>query len=148
MVTEVLREQLATILEWHRHAAPSFQWGVVLHRRSERGHGRFGAVTAGGESFLLTVDLLDELSRMSCWLDGAVRVRLEARAAFELPAEFHGVSRPERAALVRNLAVYFDPGATSSEAGLFAAMAGELTPEGNPPDLFLLTRRRPPTWPR
>jgi hypothetical protein len=148
MVVEVFREQLATILEWHRHEVPGFRWGVVLHRRNERGHARFGAVTLGGESCLLTVDLLDELSRMSCWLDGAVRVRLESRSTFELPPDLRGAVRPERAALVRGLAVYFDPGATSAEAALFAAMAGELTPDhGNAPDLFLLTRRRPPTWP-
>ena len=63
MVVEVYREQLAAILDWHRHEVPGFQWGVALHRRNERGHMRFGAVTLGGESCLLTADLLDELGR-------------------------------------------------------------------------------------
>jgi hypothetical protein len=76
MVVDVFKEQLATIMEWHRRDLPSFKWGVVLHRRNERGRIRFGAVTSGGESLVLTSELLDELSRMSCWLDGAVRVRL------------------------------------------------------------------------
>ena len=147
MVVEVYREQLAAILEWHRHEVPGFRWGVVVHQRAERGRKRFGAVTLGGESLVLTAEMLDELSRMTCWLDGAVRVRLECRGTFELPPEAKALERPDRAALVRSLAVYFDPGAAGADATLFAAMAGELTPERCPTDLFLLTRRRPPTWP-
>ena len=147
MVVDVFKEQLATIMEWHRRDCPAFKWGVVLHRRNERGRIRFGAVTSGGESLVLTSELLDELSRMSCWLDGAVRVRLECRSTAELPAEWATIDRPDRAALVRSLAVYFDPGATGPDAALFAAMAGELTPESCPTELFVLTRRRPPTWP-
>jgi hypothetical protein len=148
MVVEVYREQLAAILDWHRHEVPGFQWGVALHRRNERGHMRFGAVTLGGESCLLTADLLDELSRVSAWLDGAVRVRLECRRSAELPPELAGVDRPDRAALVQSLAIYFDPGAAGQDAVLFAAMAGELTAENCPTDIFLLTRKRPATWPR
>lgn len=148
MVVEVYREQLAAILDWHRHEVPGFQWGVALHRRNERGHMRFGAVTLGGESCLLTADLLEELSRVSCWLDGAVRVRLECRRSAEFPPELAGVERPDRAALVQSLAIYFDPGAAGQDAVLFAAMAGELTAENCPTDIFLLTRKRPATWPR
>ena len=116
MVVDVFKEQLATIMEWHRRDLPSFKWGVVLHRRNERGRIRFGAVTSGGESMVLTSELLDELSRMSCWLDGAVRVRLECRSTADLPAEWAAADRPDRAALVRSLAVYFDPGATGPDA--------------------------------
>ncbi|MCU0621615.1 MAG: hypothetical protein MUC69_08940 [Gemmatimonadales bacterium] len=147
LVVEVYREQLAAILDWHRHEVPGFRWGVVLHKRNEHGHARFGAVTLGGESLLLTAEQLDELSRVSCWLDGAVRVRLECRSTAELPPELAPMQRADRAALVRSLAIYFDPGATGPDAMLFAAMAGELTPESCPTDLYLFTRRRPPTWP-
>lgn len=76
-----------------------------------------------------------------------MRVRLECRSTADLPAEWAAASRPDRAALVRSLAVYFDPGATGPDATLFAAMAGELTAETCPTELFVLTRRRPPTWP-
>jgi hypothetical protein len=105
-------------------------------------------VTLGGESLLLTSELVDELGRVSCWLDGAVRVRLECRRSAELPAEFAAVERPDRAALVQSLAIFFDPGASGQDAVLFAAMAGELTAENCPTDIFLLTRKRPATWPR
>ena len=76
MVVDVFKDQLATIMEWHRRDIPAFRWGAVIHRRNERGRVRFGAITAGGESLVLTAELLDELSRMTCWLDGVVRVRL------------------------------------------------------------------------
>lgn len=147
MVVDVFRDQLATIMEWHRRDIPAFRWGAVIHRRNERGRVRFGAITAGGESLVLTADLLDELSRMTCWLDGAVRVRLECRSTVDFPPEWAAAARADRPALVRSLAVYFDPGATGPDAALFAAMAGELTPEECPTELFILTRRRPPTWP-
>jgi len=148
MVVEVYREQLAAILDWHRHEVPGYRWGVALHRRNERGRMRFGAVTLGGESFLLTGELIDELSQVSCWLDGAVRVRLECRGTAELPPEFAAAERPDRAALVQSLAIFFDPGAAGQDAILFAAMAGELTADNCPTDIFLLTRQRPAGWPK
>ena len=40
MVVEVYREQLAAILDWHRHEVPGYQWGVALHRRNESGADR------------------------------------------------------------------------------------------------------------
>ena len=148
MVVEVYREQLAAILDWHRHEVPGFSWGVALHRRNERGRMRFGAVTLGGESCLLSAELLEALGRVSCWLDGAVRVRLECRRTAELPPELAALERPDRAALVQSLAIFFDPGAAGQDAVLFAAMAGELTPDNCPTDIFVLTRKRPEGWPK
>ena len=77
-----------------------------------------------------------------------MRVRLECRRTAELPEEFTALERPDRAALVHSLAVFFDPGAAGQDAVLFAAMAGELTADNCPTDIFLLTRKRPASWPK
>ena len=79
LVVDALREQLLRVLEWYHQPRPGYGWGTVIHRRNERGRLRFGAITPRGESFLLTEPMLDELGRVPCWLDGAVRVRLEPR---------------------------------------------------------------------
>src|SRR5918912_237407 len=79
LVVEELREQLHRILDWYQQGPPRFRWGAVLHRRNERGKLRFGAVTPTGESLLLSEPMLTELAAHPCWLDGAVRVRLETR---------------------------------------------------------------------
>jgi len=41
MVVDVFRDQLATIMEWHRRDIPAFRWGTVVHRRNERGRLRY-----------------------------------------------------------------------------------------------------------
>ncbi len=146
LVTEAYQERLATVMTWHRDARPGFRWGVVLHRRDERGRARFGAVTAGGESLLLTVPLLEALDEAGCWLDGALPVRL-ASCAVVAPPMAGGVPRPTRAPLVAALAIGFGAQAGPDE-GLLAAMGGELTPDALPGELFLLARERPARWPR
>ena len=60
LVVDALREQLLRVLEWYRQQRPAFGWGVVLHRRNERGKLRFGAVTPAGESLLLTDEPTEE----------------------------------------------------------------------------------------
>jgi hypothetical protein len=147
LVVEALREQLLRVLEWHANERPAFRWGVVIHRRNERGRFRFGCVTQGGESLLLTAQMLAELSGQSCWLDGAVRVSLECRET-TLDAELKEFHRGDRPVLVEAMAVYFDPGAGGSDAAAFQAMAGVLTAGTCPTELFLLTRERPASWPR
>jgi hypothetical protein len=147
LVVEALREQLLRVIEWHANERPAFRWGVVIHRRNERGRFRFGCVTQGGESFLLTDQQLSELTVQSCWLDGAVRVSLECRQRAMDP-EIREFQRGDRPMLVEAMAVYFDPGAAGGDAAAFQAMAGVLTASTCPTELFLLTRERPASWPR
>jgi len=108
---------------------------------------RFGAVTLQGESLLLSEPLVRELGAEPCWLDGAVRVRLEHRRLSAPDPLRDSMARPDRAALVEALAVYFDPDTSADEVSAFQAMAGVLTPARCPTELFLLTRARPAGWP-
>ena len=163
LVVDALREQLLRVLEWYHQPRPGYGWGAVIHRRNERGRLRFGAITPRGESFLLTEPMLDELGRVPCWLDGAVRVRLEPRRLTQpqpwLDAHqrfnarcAHRIKnardrRDDRPRLVEALAVYFDPDTSPEEAMAFQAMAGVLTPARCPSELFVLTRKRPEGWP-
>ncbi len=147
LVTSALRDQLLQVLGWHQQPAPSFRWGVVIHRRTERSRARFGVVTPSGESLLLSGPLLDALSAIPCWLDGAVAVRLEAKQLHANDAWADPVARVKRAPLVESLAVYLDPKATPNEAQTFKQMAGVLTPATMPSDLFILTLERPAGWP-
>ena len=147
LVVEALREQLLQVMDWYHHGPPRFRWGTVIHRRNERGKLRFGAITPQGESLLLSEPLLDELARASCWLDGAVRVRLESRRASDPHPWVDALARPSRAPLVEALAVYFDPDTSPEEMMAFKAMAGVLTPAKCPTELFLLTREKPQGWP-
>ncbi len=146
LVVEALREQLHRVMDWHANERPAFRWGVVIHRRNERGRFRFGCVTQGGESFLLTERLLKELAEYSCWLDGAVRVTVECRELFveQGSDDFQRLDRPP---LVEAMTVYFDPGARGADAAMLQAMAGVLTPATCPTELFLLMRERPKSWP-
>jgi hypothetical protein len=146
LLVEALREQLLRVIEWHATERPPFRWGAVIHRRNEHGRFRFGCVTQGGESFLLTEQLLTELAAQPCWLDGAVPVVLECRRTED--PETEELQRPDRPLLVEAMAVYFDPGENGGEASVFQAMAGVLTPASCPTELFLLTRERPPSWPQ
>ena len=146
LVVDALREQLLRIIEWYHQTPPGFAWGAVLHRRNERGKLRFGAVTPRGESLLLSEPMLAELGAATCWLDGAVRVRLESRRVSE-HAWVEALARPTRPPLVEALAVYFDPDSSPEEVIAFQAMAGVLTPAKCPSELFLLTRERPAGWP-
>jgi hypothetical protein len=147
LVVDALREQLLRVLEWYHQPRPGFGWGVVIHRRNERGRLRFGAITPRGESFLLTEPSLDELGRVPCWLDGAVRVRLEPRRITQPQPWLDALARPDRPRLVEALSVYFDPDTSPEEVLAFQAMAGVLTPTRCPSELFVLTRRRPEGWP-
>jgi hypothetical protein len=147
LVVDALREQLLRVLDWYQHGPPRFHWGAVIHRRNERGKLRFGAITPQGESLLLSEPLVEELSAGACWLDGAVRVRLESRRVSEPHPWLDGLARPNRPPLVEALAVYFDPDTSPEEVMAFQAMAGLLTPAKCPSELFLLRRDRPPGWP-
>jgi len=147
LVVDALREQLLRVLDWYGRNLNGFEWGVVIHKRSERGRTRFGVITPRGESMVLSEPLLDELGRMPCWLDGAVRVRLESRRLTPCPPWLEGLARPSRAPLVEALAVYFDPDSSPDEVLAFQAMAGVLTPARCPSELFVLTRVKPPGWP-
>jgi hypothetical protein len=108
---------------------------------------RFGAITPGGESFLLTEPQTQELGGLPCWLDGAVRVRLECRRLTDPQPWMDALVRSNRPRLVEALAVYFDPDTTPEETVAFQAMAGVLTPSRCPSELFVLTRERPHGWP-
>lgn len=108
---------------------------------------RFGAVTPDGESLILSEALLDDLASLPCWLDGAVRVRLERRRLSDPHPWLEALARPDRPPLVEALAVYFDPDTWPEEVLAFQAMAGVLTPAKCPSELFLLTRQKPPGWP-
>jgi hypothetical protein len=147
LVVDALREQLVRVLDWYRHQRPAFGWGVVLHRRNERGKLRFGAVTPAGESLLLTQPLLGALSDGPCWLDGAVRVRLACRQVTQSHPWLDALQRPDRPPLVEALAVCFDPDASAAECEAFQAMAGTLTPSTLPSELFLLLKKRSSGWP-
>ena len=147
LVVGALRDQLTDILHWYHQGPPRFRWGTVIHRRNERGKLRFGAVTPEGESFLLTEPMIEELGSTGCWLDGAVRVRLEARRISEPQVWVDALARPTRPPLVEALAVYFDPDRSPEEALAFQAMAGVLTPAQCPTELFVLTRQKPAGWP-
>ena len=140
LVVDALREQLLRVLDWYRHQRPVFSWGVVLHRRNERGKLRFGAVTPAGESLLLTQPLLGSLSEGPCWLDGAVRVRLACRQVTQCHPWLDALHRPDRPPLVEALAVCFDPDASAAECEAFQAMAGTLTPATLPPNSFSCSR--------
>ena len=72
--------------------------------------------------------MLDELGRVPCWLDGAVRVRLEPRRLTQPQPWLDALARPDRPRLVEALAVYFDPDTSPEEVMAFQAMAGVLTP--------------------
>ena len=148
LVVDALREQLLRVLEWYHHGPMGYRWGTVLHRRNERGKMRFGAVTPEGESLLLSEALLDDLALNPCFLDGAVRVRLERRRLSEPHPWLEALARPDRPQLVEALAIYFDPDTSPEEVLAFQAMAGVLTPAKCPSELFLLTRKRPCGWPR
>lgn len=147
LVVLALRDQLVQILDWYQHRPPRFQWGAVIHQRNERGKLRFGAITLQGESLLLSEPMLQELSGVACWLDGAVRVRLESRRRSEQHPWLDALARPSRAPLVDALAIYFDPDTSPEEALQFQAMAGVLTAAQCPTELFLLTRQKPAGWP-
>jgi hypothetical protein len=147
LVVDALRDQLLQILEWYQHGARRFHWGAVIHRRNERGKLRFGVVTPQGESMLLSEPLLDGLSSAACWLDGAVRVRLENRRRCDPHPWLDALARPNRAPLVEALAVYFDPDSSPEEVLAFQAMAGVITPAKCPSELFLLTKKKPEGWP-
>jgi hypothetical protein len=147
LVVDALREQLVRVLDWYRHERPAFGWGVVLHRRNERGKLRFGAVTPGGESLLLSQPLLTGLTDGPCWLDGAVRVRLACRQVTQCHPWLDALQRPDRPPLVEAMAVCFDPDASAAECDAFQAMAGTLTPATLPSELFLLLRKRCNGWP-
>ena len=147
LVVDALRDQLVRVLDWYRHQRPAFAWGVVLHRRNERGKLRFGAVTPAGESLILTQPLLAALATGPCWLDGAVRVRLTCRHISQNHPWLDALQRPDRPPLVEALAVCFDPDASAAECEAFQAMAGTLTPATLPSELFLLTKRRSVGWP-
>jgi hypothetical protein len=108
---------------------------------------RFGAITPSGESLLLTEDLLSGLTSQCCWLDGAVRVRLECRRLTEPHPWLVALARPDRPPLVEALCIYFDPDTSPEEVMAFQAMAGVLTPAKCPSELFVLTRGRPEGWP-
>jgi hypothetical protein len=111
------------VLDWYRQQRPAFGWGVVLHRRNERGKLRFGAVTPGGESLLLS----RQVTQCHPWLDA--------------------LNRPDRPPLVEAMAVCFDPDASAAECEAFQTMAGTLTPATLPSELFLLLRKRCNGWP-
>jgi len=147
LIVDALREQLLQVIDWYQHGIPRFHWGTVIHRRNERGKLRFGAITPQGESFLLSEPLLDELSRSTCWLDGAVRVRLETRRLSEPHPWVDALARPNRPPLVEALAVYFDPDTSPEEKMAFQAMAGVLTPAKCPSELFVLMKQKPAGWP-
>jgi hypothetical protein len=147
LVVDALREQLVRVLEWYRQERPAFAWGVVLHRRNERGKLRFGAVTPAGESLLLSQPLLASLSEGPCWLDGAVRVRLTCRQVTGAHPWLDAIHRPDRPPLVEALAVCFDPDASAAECEAFQAMAGTLTPSTLPSELFLLLKKKCAGWP-
>ena len=147
LVVDALREQLVRVLDWYRHERPVFGWGVVLHRRNERGKLRFGAVTPGGESLLLSQPLLSALAEGPCWLDGAVRVRLACRQVTQCHPWLDALNRPDRPPLVEAMAVCFDPDASAAECEAFQTMAGTLTPATLPSELFLLLRKRCNGWP-
>ena len=108
---------------------------------------RFGAVSPSGESLLLTEALLENLASVPCWLDGAVRVRLERRRLSDPHPWLEALARPDRPPLVEALAIYFDPDTSPEEVMAFQAMAGVLTPAKCPSELFVLTRQRPTGWP-
>ena len=147
LVVDALKDQLLQVLDWYHHGLPRFRWGTVIHRRNERGRIRFGAITPQGESMLLSEVLLDDLAAMPCWLDGAVRVRLESRRNCNQHPWLDALARPDRPPLVEAMAVYFNPDNSPEEVMAFQAMAGVLTPAKCPTELFLLTRDRPPGWP-
>jgi hypothetical protein len=108
---------------------------------------RFGAITPQGESLLLTEPLLHELAGAACWLDGAVRVRLESRRISASQPWLDALARPNRPPLVEAMAVYFDPDSSPEEVMTFQAMAGVLTPSKCPSELFVLTKEKPAGWP-
>lgn len=147
LMVDVLRDQLLEVMQWHQIPRPSFQWGVVIHRRNERGRLRFGVITPSGESLLLSGPMLDELRGLPCWLDGTVPVRLETRKLSNADALLDAASRGNRPQLVEAMAVYFDPESPSNEPQSFKQMAGVLTPATIPAELFVLTRQRPASWP-
>ena len=147
LVVDALREQLLRVLDWYHHQRPAFAWGVVLHRRNERGKLRFGAVTPSGESLLLSQPLLTGLASGPLWLDGAVRVRLACRQVTQRHPWMDALDRPDRPPLVEALAVSFEPDASAAECAAFQAMAGTLTPADLPSELFLLTRKHSAGWP-
>ncbi|MEO6056613.1 MAG: hypothetical protein ABI860_11325 [Gemmatimonadales bacterium] len=147
LVVGALREQLLHILDWYQHGPTRYRWGAVIHRRNERGRLRFGAITPQGESLLLNEPMVLELGATPCWLDGAVRVRLETRRTTDPHPWLDALARPNRAPLVEALAIYFDPDTSPEETTAFQAMAGVLTPARCPTELFLLTRQKPVGWP-
>jgi len=152
LVVDVLRDQLLQMLMWYQHRDQIYHWGVVLHRRNERGHLRFGAVTPAGESFLVSEALLGRLRGLPCWLDGVVPVQFETRqlSDADLPLDSDAVpSMTTRPRFVEALAVHFDPAAAMNEpeAQPFLPVAGVVTPATLPSELFVLTRERPEGWP-
>jgi hypothetical protein len=156
LVVDVLRDQLLQMLTWYQHRDLTYNWGVVLHRRNERGHLRFGAVTPAGESFLVSEALLGRLHGLSCWLDGIVPVQFETRQLSDadvttesdtmLSTPMLSTARPR---FVEALAVHFDAAAAMNEpeAQSFLPVAGVVTPATLPSELFVLTRERPAGWP-
>jgi hypothetical protein len=147
LIVDALRDQLVQVIDWYHHGIPRFHWGTVIHRRNERGKLRFGAITPQGESLLLSEPLLEELSGNACWLDGAVRVRLETRRISDPHPWVDALARPNRPPLVEALAVYFDPDTSAEEKTAFQAMAGVLTPAKCPSELFVLMKAKPAGWP-
>jgi hypothetical protein len=148
LVIEALREQLLRVLDWYGREREAFGWGVVIHRRNERGRLRFGVVTPTGESMLLTEPLLGALAGTPCWLDGAVPVRVGFGRLSQPQTCLDTLARGDRPPLVGSLAVHLE-----ADASREGAQAGNLTtdaptPATLPSELFLLTRERPRAWPR
>lgn len=148
LVVDVLREQLQDVLRWSHHTHPTPRWGFVIHRRSERGRQRFGVVTAGGESLLLSAAMIESLHTLPCWLDGTVPVRLDARELSPVNPWLDAAGRGGRPQIVEAMAVYLDQTiARQRPDRTDKPMAGVLTPATIPSELFVLTRRRPEAWP-
>ena len=114
-----------------RRAAPA------QRARQDCGSGRS---LPSGESLLLSEALLDRLAEGPCWLDGAVRVRLERRRSSDPHPWLDALARPDRAAAGRGPGRIFRSGHLARGMRELPGDGRHADPRKVPSELFVLTR--------
>lgn len=133
-----VREKLAQLVAAYDEEDDPYTYGFVLHPREHAGDLRFGIITLGGESLMLSRTLLDALLDDVCWIYGAVPVQLRAPSP--------GPPGSDGAAL--SLFIHhLDESARSPELAGLLPGEGPVTPETLREPLLALTHARPEGWP-
>jgi len=136
-VVEKVKQTLRELLEASRYQPHPYRYGFVIHPRLEEGRVGFGVITAGGESFQLTSNLLGTLAEATCWVYGQLPVRLDRPGT---PSERTGLPQALR------VTVLDEEDHTKETLALLRAR-GPVTPDELVEAVVVLTHERPEGWP-